>query len=283
MSAYPSPPDVLANRVLPYLGTWPQTADTLWTAHDGEAIHGPPREDKIREHLRNAVDWIEAEPSEAITLTFTDEGGEPNPRAIIVLTDSTGRRRRAFYRSSGRSGGAAKGEWIPFHGLVDRGRSELLRQVWLVKEGNAKFPDSYEQPEAYRAYHLLKWADRLGLIDYGWSVTAGGFGADSGTVAELKNAFEVIGQVNRWLQFKGVFNGGQRWRRPYPKADVSEYNQPFPYIGIDLHWPGQDLRVWAKKAGHSAEAVMAMPPRYALESAGIIEPKRRKNPTRRPR
>ena len=276
--AFPSPPDVLARTldaaIPPTLRAWlagmePDEADFFARVND--APDETRRQRALRHHLDHAVEWIEAEPTNTFTVGFADEGaeeeGDTRSRAFLVLTGSDGVK-RAFYRSTGRSGGAYSGEWIPFHGFVNRGRTEELPWVWLVKEGKAKMPDPYDQPEAYRAYHLLRWADHAGLIEPGVTRIVPNYRK---TLGNLKEAYEMLGEANRWLRHHGALANADRWRLPYPDSPPrDDFNQLFPLIGIDQHFPTPELRAWAKREGLSGAAVMRCEPVDALAFAPTI-------------
>lgn len=262
MSAvYASPPSVIVDRLT-------RGPVAPWLARADE--WGRLNQTRVLEHARNAVDWLDANPTSTFTITFPEDG----PRALIVLTDVDGIR-RAFYQSTGRNGGANAGEWIPFHGFVERRRSPLLRWVWLVKEGKEKFPDPYEQPEAFRFYHLLKWAGRAGLIDAGTERVISDYGS-TGTLQGLKDAYEGLGDANKWLQFHGALEHGARWRLPFPEAPIADYNQPFPLIGIDQRWSdySEKLRAGFKAAGIPAREAMRLSPDTAFRRAGFSIPVR---------
>jgi hypothetical protein len=232
----------------------------------------------VSQHVTDAVEWVEAEPTTTFTIGFRDEDGYVTLRPFLVLTGADGVK-RAFYRSTGRSGGADSGDWIPFHGFVNRGRTEDLSWVWLVKEGKAKMPDPYDQPEAYRAYFLLRWAQRAGLIEEGVTRIVPDYAA---TLGNLKEAYEMLGEANRWLRANGALAHADRWRLPYREAPAGgDHNTPFPLIGIDLLFPMSALRAWAKREGLTGAEIMRRDPLDVLVKAGVIPlqvMRRRRNP-----
>jgi hypothetical protein len=281
--AYPSPPEAVEHALdaaMPRaLRAWADTFDAEEAAYHARAPHladyPTQRRRALTQHVTNAVEWDEAEPTPTFTIGFRGETVRP----FLVLTGADGVK-RAFYRSTGRSGGADSGDWIPFHGFVSRGRGEDLRWVWLVKEGKAKMPDPYDQPEAYRAYYLLRWAQRAGLIEEGVTRIVPDYAA---TLGNLKEAYEMLGEANRWLQFHGALANADRWRLPYREAPAGgDYNQLFPLIGMDLHFPTAKLRAWAKREGLTGAAAMQHDPLDALVKAGVLSPdayyRRRRNP-----
>lgn len=284
--AYPSPPEAVERALdaaMPRaLRAWVDAFDAEEAEHHARAPHlanYPTRRRRaLTQHVTNAVEWVESEPTPTFTIGFRDEDGDAALRPFLVLTGSDGVK-RAFYRSTGRSGGADSGDWIPFHGFVNRGRTEDLPWVWLVKEGKAKMPDPYDQPEAYRAYHLLRWAQRAGLIEEGVTRIVPDYRA---SVGNLKEAYEMLGAANRWLQYHGALANADRWRLPYREVPAGgDYNQLFPLIGIDLHFPAPELRAWAKREGLTGAEVMRRDPLDVLVKAGVIPlqvMRRRRNP-----
>lgn len=280
--AYPSPPEAVERALdaaMPRaLRAWVDAFDAEEAEHHARAPHladYPTRRRRaLTQHATNAVEWVEAEPTPTFTLGFRGETVRP----FLVLTGSDGVK-RAFYRSTGLSGGADSGDWIPFHGFVSRGRGEDLRWVWLVKEGKAKMPDPYDQPEAYRAYFLLRWAQRAGLIEEGVTRIVPDYAASLGN---LKEAYEMLGEANRWLQYHGALVNADRWRLPYPETPPrDDFNAFYPLIGIDLHFPTSELRAWAKREGLTGAEAMQHDPLDALVKAGVLSPdayRRRRNP-----
>lgn len=282
--AFPSPPDVIERTLdaaMPRaLREWLATFDPEEAAYRARATHieadYPTRQRRaLQQDIAFATEWIEAEPTPTFTITFADRN---EVRPFLVLTGPDGVK-RAFYRSTGRSGGSASGDWIPFHGFVNRGQTEDLSWIWLVKEGKEKMPDPYTQPEAYRAYHLIRWAERLGLIEEGVTRVVPDYKASLGN---LKEAYEMLGEANRWLRFHGALANADRWRLRYPDSPPrDDFNPIFPLIGIDLHFPAPELRAWAKREGLSGAAAMKHDPVDALVKAGVLPATayyRRRNP-----
>lgn len=126
----------------------------------------------------------------ADSLSFSVSG-----RPVVIVINEDTEERQAFYRSSGRNGGAEEGEWCPFHGWRwSFGTFWFIKRAEGIKRADA---GSWQQ----RAAAWLSITDLpTPLRDHKWS---GRVFRDADFAGKMR-ILRSVETCNEWFDFHGV-------------------------------------------------------------------------------